>query len=87
MKNYRRWFPLIMILFMVLSWYKIVDAKKVVNNEYDQLIESARENKNKKITKQALSDYKKALNIKDTPEVWNEVIEYLWEQGESGRYY
>lgn len=87
MKKYRKWFPLIMVLLMVLSWYMLISGKKETADNYNALIESARANAQKTLTKQALNDYEAAMEIKDNTDLWDEVLEYLWNRKEKELYY
>lgn len=86
MKNYRALVPIVMILLMVVSWYMLISEAMETEEEYNLNITEARKYAEKGITKYAIDYYTKALEIKDSTDIYVEVAEYYKKQGKQEEY-
>lgn len=76
MKKYRKLVPVVMILLMIVSWYKLISDTVKENNKYTEYVEQARQYAAKGITKYALASYNEALAMKPNVELYIEVAHY-----------
>lgn len=86
MKNYRALVPIVMIFLMAVSWYVLVDDALAVETEYTAFLTDARKYADDGITKYAVANYNRALEIKSTVEIYKEVAEYYKSQGLNEEY-
>lgn len=80
MKNYRKIVPLVLIVFMALSWYMLISSSAKTTNEYNRYLAEARKNAEIGVTKYAIENYNNALKIKSTVDVYAEVADYYKNQ-------
>lgn len=76
MKNYRKLVPIVLLLFLGLSWYKMYSDIAKVDDKYQEYLQIARDYADKKVTKMAVQYYSLALEVKSTPEIYAEVADY-----------
>lgn len=86
MKKYGFLVPIVLTVLLVLSWYKLVTDTNAVEDEFNNYIQTAREYAEDGITKYAITNYEKALEINDDPVIYAEVASYYKRQGESRKY-
>lgn len=84
--NRRFLIPVALTAVTVLSWYMLIDGVASVNREYNGYLEAARENAAKGISYTALENYGKAIEMKNDPEVYDEVAEVYKAQGDRWDY-
>lgn len=65
--------PLVMVAAMALSWYVLLEGKLSGNKEYHALLEEARAKGELGILGRATEAYLQALEIRKSPELYNEV--------------
>lgn len=81
MKNYRKLMPLVLIVVMALSWYSIVTNAIEETKAYNNYLSKARKYAETGITKYAVENYNKALEIKPSVDIYIEVANYYESQG------
>lgn len=86
MKKYRGWMPVIMIVLMAVSWYMLVADSMEVESAYGAYLSEARKFAENGITKYAMENYNKALEIKSSAEVYKEVADYYKSQEKDREY-
>lgn len=86
MKNYRKWIPVAMTFIMAISWYMMVSESFAQQSKYKSYLTAARDYAEDGITKYAIENYLMALEIKNTPEIYEEVAIYYKEQGKTSDY-
>lgn len=79
MKNYGKLVPIALVLLLAGAWYSIISTVTSENGTYQKYVDSARNRAEVKVTKYALKDYQSALQEKNTPELYQEVADYLIE--------
>jgi tetratricopeptide (TPR) repeat protein len=75
--------PLLLIMLMGISWYLLVSENVKTDNEYNSFLADARRFANIGVTPYAIENYKKALDINPSPDIYVEVADYYESQGES----
>ena len=83
MKNYRKLVPIVMIVVMVLSWYRLISNKLSVDREYNKYLTEARNYADINVTKYAVENYSKALSVKSSADIYEEVADYYSRQENS----
>lgn len=78
--------PIILIGLLLISWYMLFSDAVSVEKEFKSYLEVARYNKDVGVTLLALENYERALEIKDAPDIYVEVAEYLLSADEDKRY-
>ena len=81
MKKYRMLVPIVLVVFMVASWYMLISKSMAVSSEYNKYLSEARRFAADGITKYAIENYNAALKIKKSPDIYREVADYYIEQG------
>ncbi|MCI8465281.1 MAG: WG repeat-containing protein [Lachnospiraceae bacterium] len=76
MKSYRKLVPPAMILIMVLSWYLLITETRETKDEYGGYLSEARKYADIGVTKYAVENYRKALALSPSPELYTEVAQY-----------
>lgn len=82
MKNYRMLVPLVLIILLGLSWYVLISNKAQTDSEYNGYLAEARKFAGIGVTTHAIENYKKALEINPSPDIYVEVANYYESQGE-----
>lgn len=80
MKNYRKLVPIILVVLFAVSCYKLVSDSVATNSEYENYLKEARKYAEMGVTKYAIENYTKALEIKSDVEIYVEVAEYYESQ-------
>jgi tetratricopeptide (TPR) repeat protein len=75
MKNYRLIVPIALVVFLILSWFTLISGAVNKNSQYEDLLATARDFAGKKIAKYAVENYRKALEIEDSPAIRQEVAD------------
>lgn len=75
MKNYRLIVPIALVVFLILSWFTLISGAVNKNSQYEDLLATARDFARKKIAKYAVENYRKALEIEDSPAIRQEVAD------------
>ncbi len=86
MKNYRSLAPIVMILLVVLSWYKMLSQVSSENSKYEAFIAAARSFAEDDISSRAFENYRYALEVKNTIELYSEIVEYSKQLGNIDNY-
>lgn len=86
MKKYRSLVPIALIVLMGLSWYKLISDSIHVGNEYETYLTEARKYADDGITKYAMENYRMALEIESSPEIYAEIAEYYKAQKKTRDY-
>ena len=86
MKRYRTLMPIVMVVLMVVSWYMMINNSIEVESEYNTYLSEARKYAEDGITKYAIENYRLALEISSSPEVYGEVADYYKSQERSEEY-
>ncbi len=86
MKNYRKLVPVVLAVLLIVSWYLLISEKVEINSEYQMYLAQARHAAEDGLTKEAMANYNKALEIKSSVEVYAEVAEYYKEYGKPRTY-
>ncbi len=86
MKNYRKILPIVLAFLMVLSWYMLISDTVQKERDFRSYLNVAREKAAVGITVLAVDNYKKALEIKDDPDIYVEVADYYKNIGDSYKY-
>ena len=86
MKKYRTLVPIVLIVLMFVSWYKLVSNVAEENTIYNDYLTAARKYADDGITKYAIENYNLALGINDNPDIYVEVAEYYKSQGKDREY-
>lgn len=86
MKKYRVLMPVVMIGLMLASWYLLIEDSVETENTYTNYISAARKYAEDGITKYAIDNYNHALEIKSSPEIYDEVAKYYYKQGDDQEY-
>ncbi len=73
MKSISKLLPLLLIVLMVVSSYKIISTATEKNAQYDAYLQSARDYASKGIVVDAIKEYNSVLDMKTTPEVCLEI--------------
>lgn len=81
MKNYRRLVPIILIVLLVLSWYKLISDSTKAAKEYNNYLAEARQFAEVGVTTKAIEYYQYALDMNPTIEIYKEVADYYKTQG------
>ncbi len=81
MKNYRNLLPIVLIVLMLVSWFKLASSATESADEVTDYLKIARENAAQGITKTAIDNYVAALAIEPDVDVYVEVAEYYKSQG------
>lgn len=80
MKNYRKWIPLLLIVFVLMSIYSRVTELQKQEAIYYGYLQQAREYREGKIYIDAMEQYQNALDMKNTLQICEEVGEMLLEK-------
>lgn len=86
MKNYRILMPIVLIVLLIASWYMLTTNTVKQNSEYEGYLTEARRHAGNTVTKKALENYRIALELKPTVDVYAEVAEYLKIEGVKDEY-
>lgn len=86
MKNYRKLVPLVLVIFMAVSWYLLVSEAVETEKEYTSYLSAARKNAEATLTKEAIRNYNSALKIRDEADIYVEVAEYYKNQQDTASY-
>lgn len=76
MKNYRKLVPIVLIVLLILSWYKLLSDKIETGTEYAGYLKEARKYAEQGITKYAMDNYNLALAMNDDIEIYVEIAQY-----------
>lgn len=76
MKKYRAIIPIVLIVLMVLSWYSLLSNSLKIEKQYNTYLKEARKFAENEITKYAIENYYKAIEVKNNPEIYIEVADY-----------
>lgn len=82
MKKYRALVPIGMIALMIVSLYTLSKGRLESERKYNAYLSEARGYAEDGITKYAIYNYKKALEMKSSTEIYVEVAEYYKNQGD-----
>lgn len=85
MKKYRNLIPIVLIFFVFLSFYTLVSDNLEKESQYNKYLSNARKAAELG-EKRAIENYRLALELKKTPEVYAEVAEYYKKQGNTRNY-
>lgn len=83
MKGQKVLIPIALTLLMVLSWKMLINNNNAFVTEYNNYLSAARENAEKGIIVNAISNYDAALELKSSPELYAEIIDFYKSQGMS----
>ena len=86
MKNYRKLVPLVLIIILAASWYLLINETYKESKEYETYLAEARKWAEDGITKYAMENYNKALEIESSVELYIEIAEYYKEKGKEDDY-
>ena len=86
MKKYRSLAPIIMVFIMIISWYMLISDAATTHKEYNSYLGKARSYAADGLTKYAIDNYTKALDIKSSPEIYREVADYYKNQNRFSDY-
>lgn len=81
MKGYRYLVPAAFIALMVLSWYQLITGIQAAKNEYEMALKNARSFAEKEILTEAVENYNKALSMKESIELYQEISEFYHKYG------
>lgn len=76
MKNYRFLMPIVMIALIVASWFLLVQEVSKNDELYNTCLAEARDWAKDGITKYAIEKYEEALDLRSSPELYEEVALY-----------
>ncbi len=76
MKNYRSLVPIALVVLLVLSWFMLISGAVSENTQYEEKLAAARDFAGKRIVKYAIENYRKALEIKDSVAIRQEVADF-----------
>lgn len=83
MKNYRKLVPIAVVVVMALSWYMLISNKLSVDREYNKYLTEARNYADINVTKYAVENYSKAISVKSSVDLYEEVADYYSRQENS----
>lgn len=86
MKKYRGLVPIVMAVIMVASWYMLITNAAKRETQYNEYLTTARSYAEDGITKYAIQNYRLAIEIKSSPEIYLEVADYYKEQNKKDDY-
>lgn len=86
MKKYRAVLPIALILLVVIACYKLVSDTGNVGREYENYLTAARKAADVGITKTMLENYRAALEIQGSADIYAEVAEYYKTKGTAREY-
>ena len=86
MKKYRALVPVVLIVLMLASWYLLVNNSMETKKTYESYLKEAREQAELGITKFAIQNYNLALEINNSPEIYEEVAQYYKSQNKQRDY-
>ena len=86
MKNYRRLVPIVLIVVLAMSWYKLLSTKFENADIYNEYLQTAREYAESGVTKYAMEYYNLALSMNENIDLYIEIGEYYKGQGKTEEY-
>ncbi len=75
LKHYKNLIPVLLILFIAVSWYLVIDNTAKIKKEYDNNIAQAEKYAKEGIMVDAMNYYNAALGIKDTINLRMDILE------------
>ena len=72
---------------MAASWYMLITTAAKVESQYETYLTEARKYAEDGITKYAIQNYRMAMDVKNSPELYKEVAEYYKAQGKKESFY
>ncbi len=76
MKKYGTIIPIVMVILMIISWYSLISSSVEVNLSYNKYLSEARKFADLGQTEYAMNNYNLALEVKSTPEIYEEIANY-----------
>lgn len=74
------------VVMLLASWYSMIDKGTKLNKEYNIYITTAREKAKLQIKKDALQNYQKALEMKESLELRDEIAQFYQDLGDNTGY-
>ena len=86
MKKYRAIIPVILIAALAASWYVLISDAGKQEELYQSHLSVARRYAQDGLTRKAIENYEAALQIRATPEIYGEIIDYYKQQKNTREY-
>ncbi len=86
MKNYRMLIPIVLAVMLVASWYMLISNNTKEDNVYQQYLDEARHQAEMGVPIKAVENYTAALKMKESPELYQEIVDFLEKQGKESVY-
>lgn len=74
------------VVLLLVSWYSLISKGNKMNKEYNTYITTARDKAQLQIKKDALENYQKALNMKESIELRDEIAQFYQALGDNSGY-
>ena len=75
MKNYKALVPIALVLLLAASWYMLIKKTVQIDNSYNKYLNEARRWASEGVIQKSIDNYKAALKVNETPEVYAEVAD------------